>query len=70
MARGKAKTDIPSDRKCCLNCRFATISITETHIKNCEKKKSRFFMARTYKCKDFYNKEWPVQKEERVNADD
>ena len=63
MYRNSLKIEIEKDRECCWNCRFAVFTENASHMDKCLKKASRKFFVRTYKCKDFYNKEWPVQKE-------
>jgi len=63
MNRNNLKIDIPHDRECCWNCRFAVFGVKKGFMEKCKKKNSRWYLPRTYKCKDFYNKEWPVPKE-------
>ena len=64
------RKDIPKDRECCWNCRFATITQDMTHLDKCEKKQNRKYYPRTYKCKDFYNKEWPIKRAGDTNDHD
>jgi hypothetical protein len=64
MGRNRMKIEIPSDRECCWNCRFSVFFNGETHLEMCLKKAGRKYAVRTYKCKDFYNKAWPVPRKD------